>query len=133
MSSRFVSEELTWLLRQIWLKIWLNELCLNLNLKAFYQGLTVCSLNFISQFYLSHDPSEMKSFWFQLSFRLDFGTHSPGAQGLLCLFLKIQKKCPYFGKNVLIVPIYGLNCKIENPFLRVSSRKNTENFPWGAF
>ena len=53
--------------------------------------------------------------------------------GLPCLFLKIQKKCPYFGKNVLIVPIYGLNCKIENPFLRVSSRKNTENFPWGAF
>ena len=53
--------------------------------------------------------------------------------GLPCPFLKIEKKCPNFGKNAQIVVIYGLNLSFKMQFLRVSRRKNRRFFPAGPF
>ena len=52
--------------------------------------------------------------------------------GLLCPFLKIEKKYPDFlGKNALIVYIYGLNFSFKMLFDILE--KNSEIFPCGAF
>ena len=53
--------------------------------------------------------------------------------GLPSPFSKIGKTCPNFGKNALIVAIFGLNFSFKMQYLRVFSRKNRISFPVGPF
>ena len=62
-----------------------------------------------------------------------------GGGGLSFPFSKSGKEFPdcghlhFFGKNVLIVVIYGFNFSFKMQFLRVSRRKKTEIFRCGGF
>ena len=48
-------------------------------------------------------------------------------------FFKNQKKCPDFGKKVLIVSIFVLSFSIQDVVLRVLGEKNSKIFACGAF
>ena len=51
--------------------------------------------------------------------------------GLPCRFLKIDKKCPVFGKFTLFMCIYGLNSHLKDSFKSVLGKKH-EIFPCGC-
>ena len=48
-------------------------------------------------------------------------------------FQKLEKSAPIFGKNVVIVVIYGLNLSFKMQFLSISRRKNRRSFSAGFF
>ena len=49
------------------------------------------------------------------------------ARGLPCPFSKIRKSAPIFGKNALIVIIYGLDLSFKMQFLRVPGEKTGDS------
>ena len=53
--------------------------------------------------------------------------------GLHCSFLKIEKKCPDFGKKGPYCVHPWVEYAIQNIVLRVSRRKSSKMFPWGVF
>ena len=63
--------------------------------------------------------------------KLSGATSREQVGGLPCRFLKIDKKCPVFGKFTLFMCIYGLNSHLKDSFKSVLGKKH-EIFPCGC-
>ena len=61
------------------------------------------------------------------------GSTSKGRGDLICSFLKIEKKCQDFGNNALSVFIYGENFSFKMLFLKVSTKKHSEDILYEMF